>query len=84
MTSISRVRPLLASAAIRQACLRVADPARLPFVPLSCYSITGACEGSIACSTCHIVLSQEMYDALPEPSDEENDMLDLAFGLTDT
>jgi hypothetical protein len=46
--------------------------------------LAGACEGSIACSTCHIVLSQEQYDALPEPSDEENDMLDLAFGLTDT
>lgn len=45
---------------------------------------TGACEGSIACSTCHVVLSNEMYDTLPEPSDEENDMLDLAFGLTDT
>ncbi|KAL7414895.1 ferredoxin [Mrakia frigida] len=46
--------------------------------------LEGACEGSIACSTCHVVLSQEQYDALPEPSDEENDMLDLAFGLTDT
>ena len=46
--------------------------------------VPGACEGSIACSTCHISLPPEHYDRLPEPSDDENDMLDLAFGLTDT
>ncbi|KAG8215947.1 2Fe-2S ferredoxin-type domain-containing protein [Butyriboletus roseoflavus] len=46
--------------------------------------LEGACEGSIACSTCHIILPPEHYDRLPEPSDDENDMLDLAFGLTDT
>lgn len=44
----------------------------------------GACEGSVACSTCHVILSPEHYDILPEPDDEENDMLDMAFGLTDT
>jgi len=38
----------------------------------------------IACSTCHVILDADVYDSLPEPSDEENDMLDLAFGLTDT
>ncbi|KAF8839268.1 ferredoxin [Paxillus ammoniavirescens] len=46
--------------------------------------LEGACEGSIACSTCHVILPPEQYDLLPEPSDDENDMLDLAFGLTDT
>ncbi|KAI9569213.1 2Fe-2S ferredoxin-type domain-containing protein [Boletus coccyginus] len=46
--------------------------------------LEGACEGSIACSTCHIIIPPEHYDNLPEPSDDENDMLDLAFGLTDT
>ncbi|KAF9224677.1 ferredoxin [Gyrodon lividus] len=46
--------------------------------------LEGACEGSIACSTCHIILPPEKYDLLSEPSDDENDMLDLAFGLTDT
>jgi ferredoxin len=61
-------------------CLRPStDPSSLDI-----FDRTGACEGSVACSTCHVVLSPEMYDALPEPSDEENDMLDLAFGLTDT
>jgi ferredoxin len=47
-------------------------------------SILGACEGSIACSTCHVILEPDTYDLLPEPEDEENDMLDMAFGLTDT
>jgi len=45
----------------------------------------GACEGTLACSTCHVVLTQEDYDRLPDqPTDEEYDMLDLAYGLTDT
>lgn len=47
--------------------------------------LEGACEGSLACSTCHIVIeSREMFDKLPEADDDENDMLDLAFGLTET
>lgn len=46
--------------------------------------LTGACEGSVACSTCHVILPEEYYDLLPEPEDDENDMLDMAFGLTDT
>ncbi|KAF8500158.1 ferredoxin [Russula emetica] len=46
--------------------------------------LEGACEGSVACSTCHIILSPEHYDLLPEPEDDENDMLDMAFGLSDT
>lgn len=47
--------------------------------------LEGACEGSLACSTCHVIVEdQEKYDILPEPDDDENDMLDLAFALTDT
>ncbi|OAL19441.1 hypothetical protein AYO22_09603 [Fonsecaea multimorphosa] len=30
------------------------------------------------------VESDEMYDKIPEATDDENDMLDLAFGLTET
>ena len=45
----------------------------------------GACGGSCACSTCHVVVMDESYyDKMPEPGDDENDMLDLAFGLTET
>lgn len=45
----------------------------------------GACGGSCACSTCHVIVTdQDFYDRIPEPDDDENDMLDLAFGLTET
>ncbi|RKP10182.1 2Fe-2S ferredoxin-type domain-containing protein, partial [Thamnocephalis sphaerospora] len=46
--------------------------------------LEGACEASLACSTCHVILDEDVFDRLEEPSDEENDMLDLAFGLTET
>ncbi len=46
--------------------------------------IEGACEGSMACSTCHVIVEPEWFDRLAEPSEEEEDMLDLAFGLTRT
>ncbi|MEX0808689.1 MAG: ferredoxin family 2Fe-2S iron-sulfur cluster binding protein [Dongiaceae bacterium] len=46
--------------------------------------LEGACEGSLACSTCHVVVDQEWYDLLKEASEDEEDMLDLAFGLTHT
>jgi len=45
----------------------------------------GACEGTLACSTCHLIFSQEDFDKITDiATDEELDMLDLAFGLTDT
>ncbi|TVY86796.1 Adrenodoxin-like protein, mitochondrial [Lachnellula willkommii] len=45
----------------------------------------GACEGSCACSTCHVIVeSEDAFDKIPEATDDENDMLDLAFGLTET
>ena len=44
----------------------------------------GACGGSCACSTCHVIVDPAYYDKIPEPDDDENDMLDLAFGLTET
>lgn len=46
--------------------------------------LEGACEGSLACSTCHVIVDPEWYDTLPEAQEEEEDMLDLAFGLTHT
>ncbi|MEJ0010008.1 MAG: ferredoxin family 2Fe-2S iron-sulfur cluster binding protein [Alphaproteobacteria bacterium] len=46
--------------------------------------LEGACEGSLACSTCHLIVSEDFYDRLPPASDDEEDMLDLAFGLTHT
>jgi len=46
--------------------------------------LEGACEGSLACSTCHVVVDSEWYDLLPAATEDEEDMLDLAFGLTHT
>ncbi|XP_057233936.1 adrenodoxin-like [Malurus melanocephalus] len=44
----------------------------------------GACEGTLACSTCHLIFDKEAFQKLDAISDEELDMLDLAYGLTDT
>lgn len=46
--------------------------------------LEGACEGACACSTCHVILDKPIFDKLDPPSVEEEDMLDLAFGLTPT
>ncbi len=46
--------------------------------------LEGACEGSLACSTCHVIVDKAWYDKLPGSSEDEEDMLDLAFGLTHT
>ncbi len=46
--------------------------------------IEGACEGAMACSTCHVIVTPEWYRRLPAPEEDEEDMLDLAFALTRT
>ena len=46
--------------------------------------IEGACGGSLACSTCHVIVDKAWFDKLGEASEDEEDMLDLAFGLTHT
>jgi ferredoxin, 2Fe-2S len=46
--------------------------------------LEGACEGSLACSTCHIIVAPEWFDKVDAASEDEEDMLDLAFGLTST
>lgn len=46
--------------------------------------IEGACGGELACSTCHVVVPKDIYDKLPPKKIEEEDMLDLAWGVTDT
>ena len=46
--------------------------------------LEGACEGSLACSTCHVIVDHEDYERLKDATEDEEDMLDLAFGLTHT
>ncbi|CAL7961726.1 2Fe-2S ferredoxin [Alphaproteobacteria bacterium] len=44
--------------------------------------LDGACGGALACAACHVVVDEEFIDKLPPPSAEEEDVLDLVFGLT--
>ena len=46
--------------------------------------IEGACEGSLACSTCHVIVDAGWFPRLSRPTEDEEDMLDLAFGLEKT
>ena len=46
--------------------------------------LEGACEGSLACSTCHVIVDPDYYGKLKEATEDEEDMLDLAWGLTHT
>ena len=44
--------------------------------------LEGTCEGQMACSTCHVVVDAADYEKLPPPSEEEQDLLDLAAHVT--
>ena len=46
--------------------------------------IEGACEGSLACSTCHVIVDASWFGKLATPTEDEEDMLDLAFDLQET
>jgi 2Fe-2S ferredoxin len=65
-------------AAIGDSVLQVAHSNGIP--------IEGACEGSLACSTCHVIVDEKTYSqcCMAKKSDDEEDLLDLAFGCTNT
>lgn len=44
--------------------------------------IEGVCEGTLCCTTCHVIVDSGDYERLADASEDEEDMLDLAFGLT--
>ena len=56
--------------------LKIAQGADMP--------LEGTCEGQMACSTCHVVVAPDWFDELPRASEDEEDMLDLAAGVTRT
>ena len=58
---------------------RLLDVAQADGQPLE-----GTCEGQMACSTCHVIVAAEDFDRLPPPSEEEDDLLDLAAHVTRT
>lgn len=46
--------------------------------------LEGTCEGQMACSTCHVIVAREWFGKLPEASEDEEDMLDLAADVQPT
>lgn len=44
--------------------------------------LEGTCEGDMACATCHVIVAADDAARLPPASEEEEDMLDLAYGAT--
>ena len=46
--------------------------------------LEGACEGVMACSTCHVIVDAKDFERLPPASDEEEDLLDIAAHVTRT
>ena len=46
--------------------------------------LEGTCEGQMACSTCHVIVDPEWFAKLPEASEDEEDMLDLAYAVERT
>ena len=43
--------------------------------------IKAECGGACACATCHVYINEEWKNKIPEKSEEEMDMLDLAFDV---
>lgn len=46
--------------------------------------IEGACGGCLSCATCHVIVRPDWFEKLSEKSEEEEDMLDLAYDLEHT
>jgi 2Fe-2S ferredoxin len=65
-------------------CREVDAPAGLSVLEIAQRNgveLEGACGGSCACSTCHVIVGEAWFAKLEPASEEEEDMLDLAFGL---
>lgn len=67
---------IAAEGASGERLLAVAQAAGMP--------LEGTCEGQMACSTCHVVIAREWFERLDPASEDEEDMLDLAAGVTRT
>ncbi|MDE2436146.1 MAG: 2Fe-2S iron-sulfur cluster binding domain-containing protein [Sphingomonadales bacterium] len=65
-----------AQAAVGDVLLKVAQAADMP--------LEGTCEGQMACSTCHVIVARDWFEKLPSASEDEEDMLDLAAGVSRT
>ncbi|MEE4351098.1 MAG: 2Fe-2S iron-sulfur cluster-binding protein [Pacificimonas sp.] len=57
-------------------------PALLEIAQNERQPLEGTCEGQMACSTCHVLIKAVEGEPLPPPSEEEEDLLDFAYGAT--
>lgn len=69
-------KPVVATCEPGDTLLRVGQAAGLP--------LEGTCEGQMACSTCHVIVSADWFDRLPPAAEEEEDMLDFSAGARRT
>ena len=77
VTFITAKGERVSAEAAEGACLlEIAQNADMP--------LEGTCEGQMACSTCHVIIAADWFGKLPPASEDEEDMLDLAAGVTRT
>lgn len=64
--------------------IQLPESRTLCLISLTDVSSPGACDGTLACSTCHLIFEENIFEKMEPMADEEVDMLDLAYGLTKT
>jgi ferredoxin len=82
MGGVTLVRFLKADGAVDREVAAAAGTNLLDLAQGSGQPLEGACEGSMACSTCHVIVAKEDFERLPPASVEEDDLLDLAAHVT--
>ena len=60
------------------------DATLLSVAQIAGMPLEGTCEGQMACSTCHVIIDPAQFGELPDASEMEEDMLDLAAGACRT
>ena len=81
---MTRVRFLQADGTLDREVVAPAGSNLLDVAQANGQPLEGVCEGSMACSTCHVIVAAEDFDRLPPASEEEDDLLDLAWRVTRT
>ncbi|GGI93372.1 ferredoxin [Polymorphobacter multimanifer] len=79
---MSRIRFFSQDGALTQTVEAAAGTRLLEVAQANGQPLEGSCEGAMACSTCHVLITGGDSAALPPPSDEEEDMLDFAVGAS--
>ena len=79
---MTRIRFLSADAAHELVVEAPAGARLLDIAQANGQPLEGTCEGAMACSTCHVLITGADATKLPPPGDEEEDMLDFAVGAS--